>query len=139
MYRHIYEEKIQKKHLDHYGINWEFIYRSKKTKNAKDFLNLLYQLRYKEERKWIIVMIDNVRIHHAKIVKKYCNEHYIMLVYLPPYSPEYNPIEQLRKHIKWKFQKLQWYCKSIEEWVRLAVIRSKKYFTAINLPNSILS
>lgn len=122
-----------------YSIDWDFMYRSKKTKNAKDFVSLLYQLRHKEKRKWIILVADNARIHHAKIVKRYCTEHNIILIYLPPYSPEYNPIEQLRKHIKRMFQKLQWYCKSIKEWVKLAIQKSKQYYTPINLPLSILS
>jgi transposase len=122
-----------------YGIRWEFIYKSKKTKCAKDFLGLLYQLRYKDKRKRIIIVLDNARIHHAKIVKKYCEEHNIILVYLPPYSPEHNPIEQLRKPIKRMFQKNQRSVDTIQEGVRVAVRKCKMYFKPIFLPNSILS
>jgi transposase len=122
-----------------YGIDWKFIYRSQKTKTAKDFLSLLYQLRYKEKKKRIIIVADNARIHHAKIVKKYCMEHNIVLVYLPAYSPEHNPIEQLRKHIKRMFQKIQRKCGTISEWVKLAITRSKQYFTPIKYLNFIVS
>jgi transposase len=122
-----------------YGMRWEFIYRSKKTKCAKDFLWLLYILRHRDKRKRLIVVVDNARIHHAKIVKRYCSEHNIILVYLPPYSPEHNPIEQLRKHIKRMFQKTQRRCESIRNGVMVAVRKCKQYFTPILLPESILS
>ena len=43
----------------------------------------------------IIVVVDNVRFHHAKLLKKWLHKHpKLELVYLPPYSPELNPIER---------------------------------------------
>jgi len=43
----------------------------------------------------IIVVVDNVRYHHAKLLKKWLlNKPVLELVYLPPYSPELNPIER---------------------------------------------
>jgi transposase len=43
------------------------------------------------------MVLDNVRYHHAKrlkpILEKY--KHRIELVYLPPYSPDLNPIERV--------------------------------------------
>jgi putative transposase len=83
------------------------VYRSSTSKKKEDFLEFLYQLRHKEKRKRIVLVLDNARIHHAKIIKKYCEEHNIKLVYLPPYSPELNPIEFLWKRIKRMYQKIQ--------------------------------
>ena len=40
-----------------------------------------------------IVVMDNMRSHHAKVVKNLLDEKHIQYLYLPPYSPDYNPIE----------------------------------------------
>lgn len=43
----------------------------------------------------IIVVVDNVRYHHAKLLKKWLiTKPVLELVYLPAYSPELNPIER---------------------------------------------
>jgi transposase len=84
------------------------MYRSSKGKKQEDFLKFLYQLRHKEKKKWIVLVVDNARIHHAKKVKLYCEIHFIKLIYLPPYSPELNPIEFLWKRIKKLYRMIQW-------------------------------
>jgi transposase len=48
-------------------------------------------------------LIDNGPIHRSKIVSKFVKEHeWVELFYLPPYSPEYNPIELFWKWLKRK-------------------------------------
>lgn len=42
-----------------------------------------------------IVVMDNMRSHHAKVVKNLLDEKHIQYLYLPPYSPYYNPIENM--------------------------------------------
>lgn len=42
-----------------------------------------------------IVVMDNMRSHHAKIVKKLLDESGISCLYLPSYSPDLNPIEKM--------------------------------------------
>lgn len=43
----------------------------------------------------IIVVLDNVRFHHAKLLKKWLlDKPQLELVYLPPYSPQLNPVER---------------------------------------------
>ena len=52
----------------------------------------------------IILLLDNAMWHHAKSIQKYVEEHEdrIVLLFLPPYSPDLNPIERVwritRKH-----------------------------------------
>ena len=41
-----------------------------------------------------IIVMDNIRSHHAKIVKRVLEESGINYLYLPPYSPDLNPIEK---------------------------------------------
>lgn len=122
-----------------YSTEWDFMYRSKKSKKATDFLSFLYQLRYRQKKKRIILIVDNARIHHAKIVKKYCSENNIMLVYLPPYSPEHNPIEFLWKHIKRAFQKIQRKYNDIKKWIKQATKKAQCYYKPLSLPTDVLS
>jgi transposase len=53
-----------------------------------------------------IVIQDNARIHHAKIVKECALNDNIILKYNPPYSPEFNPIELAFNKMKIEFRKL---------------------------------
>ena len=48
----------------------------------------------------IIMILDNFQSHKAKIVRQYAKDHGINLIYLPPYSPDLNPIEFIWKSIK---------------------------------------
>ena len=40
------------------------------------------------------LVMDNLRAHHAKEVHALCEAHNVTIKYVPPYSPEFNPIEQ---------------------------------------------
>ena len=46
------------------------------------------------------LIMDNLKVHHAKNVKAYLNEKGINVLYLPAYSPELNPIEEAFSKIK---------------------------------------
>jgi len=45
----------------------------------------------------IVMILDNARIHHAKLLQDFLSEHKdrLTLKFLPPYSPDYNMIEGL--------------------------------------------
>jgi transposase len=43
------------------------------------------------------LVLDNFATHKAKMVREKASELNIELIYLPPYSPDLNPIEYLRK------------------------------------------
>jgi len=47
-----------------------------------------------------VLVIDNCRIHHVFGVEELCEARGIKLIYLPPYSPDYNPIEESFAFIK---------------------------------------
>ncbi len=53
------------------------------------------------------ILHDNARIHHYTKLKKYCSDNKINLIYTPPYSPEFNPIELVFSEIKTIFRKLE--------------------------------
>ena len=54
-----------------------------------------------------IVVMDNLRAHHVKEVKETFEEAGIHYLYLPPYSPDMNPIEMLWSKIKSILRKLE--------------------------------
>jgi transposase len=69
--------------------------------NVDTFLKFLRQLIKYRKRK-IILIVDNLKVHHAKAVKAWLEEHKhrIELHYLPSYSPELNPDEYLNNDLK---------------------------------------
>ena len=54
-----------------------------------------------------IVIMDNMRTHHAKDVQKVVKELKINVIFLPPYSPDFNPIEKMWSKIKSILRKLR--------------------------------
>lgn len=51
--------------------------------------------------------MDNMRIHHAKAVKAVVEELKINVTFLPPYSPDLNPIEMMWSKIKAILRKMK--------------------------------
>lgn len=48
-----------------------------------------------------IVIFDNCSIHHVQEIKQLFNAVGIVVFFLPPYSPDYNPIEETFSYIKY--------------------------------------
>ena len=63
----------------------------------QDFLKGL--LRHRPWNRRIVVICDNARYHHATLLKPFLSEkrHTLSLCFLPPYSPELNPVERVWK------------------------------------------
>lgn len=57
-----------------------------------------------EQFKHKIVIQDNARCHHARIVKDYAKENELTLRFNPAYSPEFNPIELAFNKVKRKYR-----------------------------------
>ena len=45
--------------------------------------------------------MDNCKIHHVQAVKDFFEDAGILLMFLPPYSPDYNPIEEAFSSVKY--------------------------------------
>ena len=74
----------------------------KENMNADVLIRFLEQL-IKSQNNKIYLILDNLRVHHSKIVKKWEEEHKdkIELFYLPSYSPDRNPDEYLNCDLKY--------------------------------------
>jgi transposase len=70
--------------------------------NATTFLDFLKILKNHYPNKLIVLVLDNARIHHAKMVKDFLRQEgeSFHFIFLPPYSPQLNPIERLWKWLK---------------------------------------
>lgn len=64
---------------------------------AKEFLSFLEKVLDKYDGEKIVMILDNARIHHAKLIQPFLeeNKERLTFVFLPPYSPALNMIEGL--------------------------------------------
>ena len=69
--------------------------------NADKLIDFLEAL-IKDTDKKVFLIVDNLRVHHAKPVKAWLQDHkdQIEMFYLPSYSPELNPEERLNADLK---------------------------------------
>ncbi len=65
--------------------------------DAKVFLIFLEKVIAKYPNQRIVMILDNAKIHHAILIQPFLEKHkaYFSLMYLPPYSPNLNLIEEL--------------------------------------------
>jgi transposase len=70
-----------------------------RTKSG-DFCEFLSEVRSNNPINRICLILDNFPTHKAKKVKEKASELNIEFIYLPPYSPDLNPIEFLWKSVK---------------------------------------
>ena len=71
-----------------------------KSVNNDKFLMFLQELRDKFWLDDIVVIMDNLSLHKSKRSKERMDEMGFEYLYTPPYSPQYNPIEEVWSMIK---------------------------------------
>ena len=109
-----------------YRTDGKFIYITRKRKKKEDFWVFIKYVRKKEEKKYILMIVDNASIHKNKEIRKWCENNNIILVYMPPYSPELNKIEFQWKSIKKMFWKIQWNYNDIRTAIRISIMKVRK-------------
>ena len=69
--------------------------------NVDRFIDFMQKVIDSNDKK-VYLIVDNLRVHHAKRVSAWIEEHnqQIAIFYLPPYSPEFNPDEYLNQDYK---------------------------------------
>ena len=74
--------------------------------DADKFCEFLQAL-IKDAGKKVFLILDNLRVHHSKVVKAWVAERkeQIELFYLPSYSPQLNPEERLNADLKQEMSK----------------------------------
>lgn len=83
-----------------YSINGNNFIDFMESSKAEDVCEFLEKIVEQNSRKRIILVLDNARSHHAKKTISKARDLKITLVFLPPYSPDLNPVEFVWKTIK---------------------------------------
>lgn len=83
-----------------YTINGHDVLEFPENNKKENFIIFLEKVREKNPFGRIIMILDNFKTHKAFIVKEKAEELNIRLIYLPPYSPDLNPIEFIWKSVK---------------------------------------
>jgi transposase len=70
--------------------------------NADILIDFMKRLVKDAAGKKVFLILDNLKVHHAKVVKAWLADHAneIKVFYLPSYSPELNPDEMLKADLK---------------------------------------
>ena len=95
------------------------------TMDSARFIAFLKQL-HRDADSPILVVADNAKYHHSKETRRFIEQQkgQIQLVYLPPYSPELNPDEQVWNHAKRELGKRAIRSKQALESAVLSILRS---------------
>lgn len=103
-----------------------------KSLKSEAFIEFLDGLLARNRGKKVILYTDNAKAHHSKKVKEWleAREDYLEVIYLPKYSPDWNPQEAIWK----KFRKAvthNTFFRSFKEFQRAIV----KYFMKLKKPS----
>ena len=85
------------------------------TLDALQFREILKQLKKAYPDQKFVIILDNCRVHHARIIQKWLKHwkggrKFIRFVFLPPYAPEINPVERLNQLLKALLRKYEFTC-----------------------------
>ena len=83
-----------------YSINGNSTVDFKENSKTGAVCECLHKIRESNPKKRIVMVLDNFSSHKASSTLKTAEELEIDLVFLPPYSPDLNPIEFVWKSIK---------------------------------------
>jgi len=113
---------LTSKHKFHYDF-----YDSQNSLTFKHFLRNLFDKL--NNRKKYVLILDNVGYHKTQCIRTLIQEYKnIFVEYLPPYSPELNPIETCWKVTKNQVTKSQYFTSIDEMQVKLEEFWSKHIF-----------
>jgi putative transposase len=83
-----------------YAILGNSVVDFKEKSRKEDIIEFLEEIRENNPQGRIMIVLDNFRSHHANLTLEKAEKLNIDLVFLPPYSPNLNPIEFIWKTVK---------------------------------------
>lgn len=66
----------------------------------EDFMEQLLQHCQRYPAPKSVLVMDNASFHHTDRIRQLCSDAGVKLLYLPPYSPDFNPIEEFFAELK---------------------------------------
>lgn len=103
--------------------------------NKISFLNFFKTLKLPKNT---LILIDNINFHHSKDVITYSKEKEWELLFIPPYSPWFNPIEHIFGIIKHQYRKNKNIDKSFNFVTKNNIINSINFVTK-NILNNVFN
>lgn len=104
------------------------------TGNARTFQRFLEVIYRRYPRGQVVIILDNIRFHHTKIIVRYLKSHpRISFLFLPPYHPRLNPQEMVWQIMRRNVTHCAYYTTFAKE-----LIAAKRFFknTIIEIKNS---
>lgn len=98
--RRIFHDEQKVTIFGFYSIRGQSVVRTTNSSNSKDMMEFLDAVREENGDKTVVMILDNGPIHRAVKVREHAASLDIRFVFLPPYSPQLNPIEQIWRSIK---------------------------------------
>ena len=89
-----------------YSINGEAVVDFKENSRKESICEFLRKIRENNPIKIIIAILDNFPSHKAGETERYAKSLDTILVFLPPHSPDLNPIEQIWRCIRRKISQI---------------------------------
>jgi len=98
------------------------------TMNAELFLCWIKDFLLPTLSKGQVIIMDNASIHKGIKVKEMIEASGCRLLYLPPYSPDFNPIENYWAVMKTQIRKVRDFFDNIDEAIDSVLKNKKNYF-----------
>lgn len=111
------------------AMNGKGVVRASDEAKKEDMQSFMELIRENNPKRPMGIILDNAKIHHAKIVTHLALDSEMYLIYLPPYSPDLNPIEFGNKDLKRELSKILEFDKMVEasESVALNLFEERKW------------
>ena len=92
--------RIKANAMGFYSVNGTSVISFPDSSKASDICSFLSDIRNANGDRSVVAVLDNFRAHHSKAATEHAESLNIRLVFLPPYSPDLNPIEFVWKKMK---------------------------------------
>jgi len=110
-----------------YPVNGKEVVEFMERSTAQHVCDFLHMIRWKNPKGRIVLFLDNAQAHLAGMTRRCAKALDIVMVFLPPYSPDLNPIEliwkSVRRRVSQVFVKTEW---SLKETIRTRFHRLAK-------------
>ncbi len=114
--------KLRASSFGFYPINGNPVIGFRKKSKKEDVRSFLKRIRKANPKGRIVLILDNFSSHKSRMVRECAEQLNIVLIYLPKYSPNLNPIEYIWKDIKREISK-----KFIKNSIHLKRVISNKF------------